>query len=37
VIAHDALRKPGGVLSAHSRQEIDLLIARQEKRLKELN
>jgi 4-hydroxy-tetrahydrodipicolinate synthase len=37
VIAHDVLRKPGGVLSAHSRQEIDLLIARQEKRLKELN
>lgn len=37
VIAHDALRKPGGSLSAQSKQEIDLLITRQEKRLKELN
>ncbi|APE45910.1 dihydrodipicolinate synthase family protein (plasmid) [Sulfitobacter alexandrii] len=37
VIAHDALRKPGGALSAASRAEVDRLIARQEKRLKELN
>lgn len=37
VIAHDSLRKPGAALSAHSRQEVDALIARQEKRLKELN
>ncbi|OZB17500.1 MAG: dihydrodipicolinate synthase family protein [Rhodobacterales bacterium 34-62-10] len=36
IIAHDALRKPGAALSAASRQEVDLLIARQEKRLKEL-
>jgi len=36
IIAHDALRKPGAALSAASRAEVDLLIARQEKRLKEL-
>lgn len=36
VIAHDALRKPGAALSKQSRAEVDLLIARQEKRLKEL-
>ena len=37
VIAHDALRRPGAALSAASRAEVDRLIARQEKRLKELN
>lgn len=37
VIAHDALRKPGAALSAASRAEVDRLIERQEKRLKELN
>ncbi|HEY9021685.1 MAG: dihydrodipicolinate synthase family protein [Paracoccaceae bacterium] len=37
IIAHDALRKPGAALSAASRAEVDLLIARQEKRLKELD
>jgi 4-hydroxy-tetrahydrodipicolinate synthase len=36
VIAHDALRKPGAALSKQSRAEVDLLITRQEKRLKEL-
>ena len=36
VIAHDALRKPGAGLSKESRVEVDRLIARQEKRLKEL-
>lgn len=36
IIAHDALRKPGAALSAASRHEVDLLIARQDKRLKEL-
>lgn len=36
IIAHDALRKPGAALSAATRQEVDLLIARQEKRLAEL-
>ena len=37
VIAHDSLRRPGAGLSAQSRAEVDRLIARQEKRLKELN
>jgi 4-hydroxy-tetrahydrodipicolinate synthase len=37
VIAHDALRRPGATLSAASRAEVDRLIGRQEKRLKELN
>jgi 4-hydroxy-tetrahydrodipicolinate synthase len=37
IIAHDALRKPGAALSQESRREVDRLIARQEKRLKELN
>ncbi len=37
IIAHDALRKPGAALSAHSRAEVDALMARQDKRLKELN
>tara|TARA_R110002049_G_scaffold10127_3_gene50419 strand:- start:128259 stop:129182 length:924 start_codon:yes stop_codon:yes gene_type:complete len=37
VIAHAALRKPGNTLSPASVQEVNLLIARQEKRLKELN
>ena len=37
VIADAAQRKPGGALSAAGRTEVDLLIARQEKRLKELN
>jgi 4-hydroxy-tetrahydrodipicolinate synthase len=36
IIAHDALRKPGAALSAASRAEVDLLMARQDKRLKEL-
>lgn len=36
VIAHDTLRRPGSTLSAKSRAEVDCLIARQEKRLKEL-
>lgn len=36
IIAHDTLRKPGPALSAQSRAEVDALIARQEKRLKEL-
>lgn len=36
IIAHDALRKPGAALSKRSRDEVDRLIARQEKRLKEL-
>ncbi|WP_299967259.1 dihydrodipicolinate synthase family protein [uncultured Roseobacter sp.] len=36
IIAHDALRKPGAVLSAQSRAEVDALIERQERRLKEL-
>ncbi|MGJ5620945.1 dihydrodipicolinate synthase family protein [Sulfitobacter sp. MF3-043] len=37
VIAHEALRSPGAALSDKSRAEVDLLIARQEKRLQELN
>ena len=37
IIAHDALRRPGASLSAESRAEVDRLITRQEKRLKELN
>ncbi len=37
IIAHDALRKPGAALSQATRAEVDLLIARQEKRLEELN
>lgn len=37
IIAHDALRRPGASLSHDSRAEVDRLIARQEKRLKELN
>ena len=36
VIASDALRRPGASLSAKSRAEVDRLIARQDKRLKEL-
>ncbi len=36
IIAHDALRRPGAALSAQSRAEVDALISRQEKRLKEL-
>lgn len=36
VIAHDALRRPGAALSAQSRAEVDGLILRQERRLKEL-
>ncbi|MFK7836329.1 MAG: dihydrodipicolinate synthase family protein [Sulfitobacter sp.] len=36
IIAHDALRRPGAALSAASRAEVDLLIARQERRLAEL-
>lgn len=37
VIAHDALRPPGASLSQNSRAEVDRLIVRQERRLKELN
>jgi 4-hydroxy-tetrahydrodipicolinate synthase len=37
IIAYDALRKLGAVLSVNSRQEVDFLITRQEQRLKELN
>lgn len=37
VIAHDTLRRPGAALSNKSRAEVDHLIARQEKRLQELN
>ena len=37
IIAHDALRQPGGGLSKSSCAEVDHLIERQEKRLKELN
>ncbi|EFL89523.1 dihydrodipicolinate synthase family protein [Ahrensia sp. R2A130] len=37
IIAHDALRKPGVSLIAATRAEVDHLIARQEKRLEELN
>ena len=37
IIAHDALRKPAAGLSPATRAEVDLLIARQEKRLEELN
>ncbi|MFG6621413.1 dihydrodipicolinate synthase family protein [Sulfitobacter sp. 1A05707] len=37
IIAHDAQRRPGAALSAATRAEVDRLIARQEKRLKELN
>ncbi|MFD0917114.1 dihydrodipicolinate synthase family protein [Pseudahrensia aquimaris] len=37
IIAHDTLRKPGAQLSGEARLEVDLLIKRQEKRLKELN
>ncbi|MFZ1337789.1 MAG: dihydrodipicolinate synthase family protein [Paracoccaceae bacterium] len=36
VIADPALRRPGAALSAATRAEVDLLIARQERRLKEL-
>ncbi|QCO55409.1 dihydrodipicolinate synthase family protein [Pseudorhodobacter turbinis] len=36
IIAHDALRKPGAALSKQCRDEVDRLIARQEKRLEEL-
>lgn len=36
IIAHDTLRKPGAALSKQSRAEVDRLIVRQEKRLKEL-
>lgn len=37
VIAHETLRRPGAALSADSRAEVDRLIARQEKRLKEID
>lgn len=37
IIAHDAQRRPGAALSEATRAEVDRLIARQEKRLKELN
>ena len=37
IIASAALRRPGAVLSATARGEVDRLIERQEKRLKELN
>tara|TARA_R100000687_G_scaffold72595_1_gene62835 strand:+ start:249 stop:1172 length:924 start_codon:yes stop_codon:yes gene_type:complete len=37
IIAHDAQRRPGVALSETTRAEVDRLIARQEKRLKELN
>lgn len=36
VIAHDTLRKPGGVLSAATKAEVDALAARQSAKLKEL-
>lgn len=36
IIAHDTLRRPGAALSEKSRAEVDALIIRQEKRLKEL-
>lgn len=36
IIAHDALRKPGAALTPQSRAEVDRLIARQDRRLKEL-
>lgn len=36
IIAHDSLRKPGAALSKQGRDEVDRLIARQEKRLREL-
>lgn len=36
IIAHDTLRRPGAALSEQSRAEVDALIIRQEKRLKEL-
>ncbi|MEM5544820.1 dihydrodipicolinate synthase family protein [Sulfitobacter sp. AS92] len=37
IIAHDTLRRPGAQLTDATRAEVDRLIARQEKRLKELN
>lgn len=37
IIADAALRRPGGALNAKAMAEVDRLIARQEKRLKELN
>lgn len=37
IIADAALRRPGGALNAKTMAEVDRLIARQEKRLKELN
>lgn len=37
IIANDAQRRPGAALSEATRAEVDRLIARQEKRLKELN
>ena len=37
IIAHDTLRRPGSPLTDTTRAEVDRLIARQEKRLKELN
>ncbi len=36
VIAHDTLRKPGGVLSAATKAEVDALAARQSAKLKEM-
>ena len=37
IIGHDTLRRPGAQLTDATRAEVDRLIARQEKRLKELN
>ena len=37
IIAHDAQRRPGAPLTDATRAEVDRLIARQEKRLKDLN
>lgn len=36
IISHETLRRPGSMLSAKSRSEVDHLIERQERRLKEL-
>jgi 4-hydroxy-tetrahydrodipicolinate synthase len=36
IIAHDAQRRPGAALSAEGRAELDLLMVRQERRLREL-
>ncbi|WP_209428167.1 dihydrodipicolinate synthase family protein [Pararhodobacter sp. SW119] len=37
VIAHDSLRRPGAALNAATRAEVDMLLARQERRLQELS